>query len=74
MDLKVLDINFFNPNVIACHLIKTSEGPILIETGPDSVFMNLEKALNDNGYKVSDIKHVFVTHIHLDHSGAAWHF
>ena len=74
MDLKVLDINFFNPNVIACHLINTSEGPILIETGPDSVFSNLEKELNDNGYQVSDIKHVFVTHIHLDHSGAAWQF
>jgi len=74
MDLKVLDIEFFAPNVIASHLIKTSEGPILIETGPDSVFQNLEKALNANGYQVSDIKHVFVTHIHLDHSGAAWHF
>ncbi len=40
MDLKVLDINFFNPHVIACHLINTSDGPILIETGPDSVFSN----------------------------------
>jgi glyoxylase-like metal-dependent hydrolase (beta-lactamase superfamily II) len=74
MDIKVLDINFFNPNVIEAHLIETSAGPILIETGPDSVFKNLEEKINESGYQMSDIKHVFVTHIHLDHSGAAWHF
>jgi len=74
MNIKVLDINFFNPNVIESHLIETSEGPVIIETGPDSVFGNLEEQINECGYQLSDVKHVFVTHIHLDHSGAAWHF
>ncbi|NIP31863.1 MAG: MBL fold metallo-hydrolase [Candidatus Dadabacteria bacterium] len=74
MNLKIIDVNFFAPEVIASYLIETDDGPILIETGPDSTYQNLVKGLDDNGYKVYDVKHVLVTHIHLDHSGAAWHF
>ncbi|KAB2825992.1 MAG: MBL fold metallo-hydrolase, partial [Candidatus Dadabacteria bacterium] len=48
--------------------------PVLIESGPDTTFHTLEKGLNGHGYSVEDIRNVFVTHIHLDHSGAAWRF
>ena len=74
MNIKILDLNFFGPNTIASYLIESEAGPIIIETGPDTTFKNLEKQLDANGYKVSDVRNVFVTHIHLDHSGAAWHF
>lgn len=74
MTPKIIDLNFFQPNTIASYLVETSDGPIIIETGPDTTFKTLEKGLSDNGYSVSDVNHVFVTHIHLDHSGAAWHF
>jgi glyoxylase-like metal-dependent hydrolase (beta-lactamase superfamily II) len=73
MNLRQFDLDFFLPNVIASYLIETNDGPVLIETGPDTVYANLEKSINDAGFSVGDIKHVFVTHIHLDHSGAAWH-
>ena len=46
----------------------------LIETGPYSVFPRLVKEMGKVGYEVDDIKHVFLTHIHLDHAGAAWAF
>lgn len=72
--MKILDLNFFSPNVIASYLLESGEGPVLIETGPDTTFNTLKSSLKDNGYDVEDVKHVFVTHIHLDHSGAAWHF
>ncbi len=74
MDLKIIDVNFFTTETIASYLIETGEGPILIETGPDTSFENLKNGLSDLGYAPSDVKHVFVTHIHLDHSGAAWRF
>jgi glyoxylase-like metal-dependent hydrolase (beta-lactamase superfamily II) len=45
-----------------------------LETGPYSTFKTLEKGLNDKGYAIEDVKHVFLTHIHLDHAGAAWAF
>ena len=72
MDLKIIDLNFFMTETIASYLIETGEGPILIETGPETVFENLKSGLSDLGYALSDVKHVFVTHIPLDHSGGAW--
>ena len=74
MNLKIIDVNFFGPDVIASFLIETSEGPFIIETGADSTFHNLEKGLSEHGYGVSDIRNVLVSHIHLDHSGVAWRF
>lgn len=62
------------PVVIATHLVETSEGPILLETGPHSTLPQLKAGLAKYGYKMEDIKHIFLTHIHLDHAGAAWAF
>jgi len=73
--IKTLDLNFSgHQNTIASFLIETLDGPILVETGPHSTLPVLEKALKKHGYKKEDIKHVFLTHIHLDHAGAAWVF
>ena len=74
MDIKTIDLNFFSPETIASYLIETAEGPVLIETGPDTTFGNLERGLSELGYAPADVRHVFVTHIHLDHSGGAWRF
>ena len=74
MKLRMIDLHFYAPEVFLSYLIETTEGPILIETGPDSTYENLVKGLDELNYSVSDVKHIFVTHIHLDHSGAAWHF
>lgn len=71
----VLDLNFMgHARTIASFILETSEGPVLIETGPHSTLGNLKKALAEHQYKMEDIKHVLVTHIHLDHAGAAWCF
>ncbi len=73
--ITVIDLNFLGvEKAIAAFLVKTSEGPILIETGPHSVLPHLEKAIQKEGFELADIKKVFLTHIHLDHAGAAWHF
>jgi glyoxylase-like metal-dependent hydrolase (beta-lactamase superfamily II) len=70
-----LDLNFLGYNeAIASFLIESTEGPILIESGPYSTFGHLEKALNSKGYTPSDVKHVLLSHIHFDHAGAAWAF
>lgn len=55
-------------------MIETTDGPVLIETGPYSTFGHLQKLLATKGYQIGDVKHVFLTHIHLDHAGAAWAF
>jgi Zn-dependent hydrolases, including glyoxylases len=71
--VKVLDLRFQGAErVIASFLLESKEGPILIETGPASAYARLVAALEEAGYAPEEVRHVFVTHIHLDHAGAAW--
>lgn len=73
--VHILDLGFQNtPQSIAAFLIETSVGPVLIETGPHSTLPALEAGLAQKGYQLKDIQHVFLTHIHFDHAGAAWVF
>jgi len=57
--------------VIASYLIMGPEGPVLVETGPGSTLQTLLAGLERHGVAPSDIRHVLVTHLHLDHAGAA---
>ncbi|MCL4454754.1 MAG: MBL fold metallo-hydrolase [Deinococcus sp.] len=72
--IHILDLHYRAPRTIASFVIDTPEGPVVIETGPESCFAALEKGLAGFGYSREDVRHVFVTHIHLDHAGAAWRF
>ena len=67
-----LDLNFQNcRKAIASYLIPSIGGLILIESGPGSTQDQLEKNLQELGYDLEEVNHVFLTHIHLDHAGAA---
>src|SRR5204863_6904765 len=59
---------------IAATLLETDEGPILFDTCPGSTFANLAAALSQLGAKARDVRHVFLSHIHFDHAGAACRF
>ncbi len=73
--IKIIDLEFLgHKETIAAFLIESSEGPILIETGPHSTLPTLKKGIEDAGHSFNDVKHVFLSHIHLDHAGAAWAF
>ncbi|UJP63266.1 MBL fold metallo-hydrolase [Mongoliitalea daihaiensis] len=73
--IHTIDLQFLETSeAIACFLIETSVGPILIETGPESTFPQLQQGIEQLGFQVSDIAHVFLSHIHFDHAGAAWKF
>ncbi len=60
--------------IIASTLLESDEGPILFDTGPESTFENIVGELNRNGFAPRDVRHVFLSHIHFDHAGAAWRF
>lgn len=73
--IKLLDLNFQgNDHTVAAFLLESSDGPVLVETGPHSTLTQLEACIKGVGYRPEDIRHVLVTHIHLDHAGAAWVF
>jgi glyoxylase-like metal-dependent hydrolase (beta-lactamase superfamily II) len=72
MIIHTLDLNFQNvPQAIAAYLVEGPGGPVLIETGPGSTLPALTAAISHLGHRPADIHHVLVTHIHLDHAGAA---
>ena len=56
---------------IAAYMIPHSSGIVLIESGPGSTLPRLQTALAEHGYSVADVTHVLLSHIHLDHAGAA---
>jgi len=71
--IHTIDLVFLEEQqTIASFLVETSEGPVLIDTGPESTWPQLQKGINLLGYQLGDIKHVLLTHIHFDHAGAAW--
>lgn len=73
-DSKVitLDLNFMGVSgAIACYAIPHRHGVALVECGPGSTLSALEKGLRAHGFTIQDISHIFLTHIHLDHAGAA---
>jgi glyoxylase-like metal-dependent hydrolase (beta-lactamase superfamily II) len=67
-----LDLNFQGrKQAIAAYLIPHSSGVVLVECGPGSTLSALQAALDENGYTTTDVTHVLLSHIHLDHAGAA---
>lgn len=72
MEIHTLDLLFLDtPGLIAAYLVKAGGSYALIETGPGSTLPALLQALSRHGVQAGDIRHVFVTHVHLDHAGAA---
>lgn len=70
--VTTLDLNFQGkPKAIASYLIRHSTGAVLIECGPGSTRAALEAGLAKEGFSPRDVTHVLLTHIHLDHAGAA---
>jgi glyoxylase-like metal-dependent hydrolase (beta-lactamase superfamily II) len=67
-----LDLNFQGrKQAIAAYAIPHSSGLVLVECGPGSTLPSLQSALAKEGYSPADVTHVLLTHIHLDHAGAA---
>ena len=53
--IHTLDLQFQdNSKAIAAYLIESNKGLILIESGPESTFANLEKALHKVGFSSAE--------------------
>ena len=57
--------------VIASYLLDTTGGPALLDCGPATCVDALEGGLAAHGLALTDVRHLLLTHIHLDHAGAA---
>jgi glyoxylase-like metal-dependent hydrolase (beta-lactamase superfamily II) len=57
--------------VIAVYLVETDDGLALFDCGPSSALAALEAGLGARGVALEEIRHLLLSHIHLDHAGAA---
>jgi glyoxylase-like metal-dependent hydrolase (beta-lactamase superfamily II) len=57
--------------VIGAYLLETADGPALFDCGPASCIEALRSGLRKNGVALTDVRHLLLSHIHLDHAGAA---
>jgi glyoxylase-like metal-dependent hydrolase (beta-lactamase superfamily II) len=59
------------PKVIGCYLVETADGPALQDCGPATCVPELKNRLAERGLELRDLRHLLLSHIHLDHAGAA---
>jgi glyoxylase-like metal-dependent hydrolase (beta-lactamase superfamily II) len=65
-----LDLNFVLPRVIGVYLLETDDGPALFDCGPATALAALKNGLAERGLELTDVRHLLLSHIHLDHAGA----
>ena len=74
MKIETIDLGFMGTEgIIASFLLMGEGSAAIVETGPTTCLDNLMWGLEDHGVAPEDVRQVFLTHIHLDHSGASGH-
>src|SRR5205085_5273419 len=73
--IQVLDTHQLGTSgIVAATALETHNGLLLLDTGPESTFANVAAELRQIGFRPGDVRHIFLSHIHFDHAGAAWRF
>jgi glyoxylase-like metal-dependent hydrolase (beta-lactamase superfamily II) len=59
-----------NERTIASYVLDTDDGPALFDCGPTTCVDALKHGLAEQDLQLTDIRHLLLSHIHLDHAGA----
>jgi len=57
--------------IVGAYLLETEDGPALFDCGPTTCIDALKAGLDERGLGLTDVRHLLLSHIHLDHAGAA---
>ena len=57
--------------MIGAYLLETADGPALFDCGPATCVGALKAGLAERGLELGEVRHLLLSHIHLDHAGAA---
>jgi glyoxylase-like metal-dependent hydrolase (beta-lactamase superfamily II) len=70
--LRNIDLHFGGAeHAIGVYLVDTDDGLALFDCGPSSTLPALDDGLARHGVALEDVRHLLLSHIHLDHAGAA---
>ena len=66
-----IDLHHLDERIIGVYLLETLDGPALFDCGPTTCLPYLKAGLAARGLDLTDLRHLLLSHIHLDHAGAA---
>jgi glyoxylase-like metal-dependent hydrolase (beta-lactamase superfamily II) len=66
-----IDLHHQTERVVGIYLLDTADGPALFDCGPTTCIGALKAGLAERGLELADVRHLLLSHIHLDHAGAA---
>jgi glyoxylase-like metal-dependent hydrolase (beta-lactamase superfamily II) len=69
--VQLLDLEHLGRKRVIASYLHAGEEPALVDCGPASCLDALRAGLAEHGLEVEDLRHLVLTHIHLDHAGAA---
>jgi glyoxylase-like metal-dependent hydrolase (beta-lactamase superfamily II) len=67
----LIDLHHLADRVVGAYLVETDDGPALFDCGPSTCIAALKAGLAQRGLELQDVRHLLLSHIHLDHAGAA---
>jgi glyoxylase-like metal-dependent hydrolase (beta-lactamase superfamily II) len=68
---ELIDLRHLGSERVIGSYLLAGEEPALVDCGPASCLETLHAGLAAHGLTVGDLRHLLLTHIHLDHAGAA---
>ena len=69
--MQLLDLEHLGRKRVIASYLDAGDEPALVDCGPSSCLDALRAGLAEHGLEVGDLRHLVLTHIHLDHAGAA---
>ncbi len=70
--VSYVDLQFLGrPHTISTAVVAGADGVAVVDPGPSTHLPVLERGLTAQGVTWSDVRHLVLTHIHLDHAGAS---
>ncbi len=69
--ILTLDADYLRPGLAAIHLIVENGKVAIVDTGTNPSVPSVLAELKGLGLTPADVEYVIVTHVHLDHAGAA---
>jgi glyoxylase-like metal-dependent hydrolase (beta-lactamase superfamily II) len=71
MTPQPIDLQHQAPGIVGSYVLETDDGPALFDCGPTTTIAHLKAGLAERGLDLTEVKHLLLSHIHLDHAGAA---
>jgi glyoxylase-like metal-dependent hydrolase (beta-lactamase superfamily II) len=71
MTVEPIDLHHQAPKIIGSYVVDTNDGPAIFDCGPTTCIPFLKAGLAERGLDMTGIRHLLLSHIHLDHAGGA---